>query len=105
MNLQFMLFILINGLSQGMVLFIIASGLSLVFGVLRVINFAHGSLYMIGAFMAFSLIYTSCVATIAAIRRETNSWAWTAFAVSYQFALAWLVAFVIYQGGRLLGFH
>ena len=57
------------------------------------------------AFMAFSLIYTSCVATIAAIRRETNSWAWTAFAVSYQFALAWLVAFVIYQGGRLLGFH
>lgn len=46
---------LINGLSQGMVLFIVASGLSLVFGVLRVINFAHGSLYMIGAFLAFSI--------------------------------------------------
>lgn len=45
----------VNGLSQGMLLFIIASGLSLVFGVLRVINFAHGSLYMIGAFVAFSL--------------------------------------------------
>lgn len=45
----------VNGLSQGMLLFIIASGLSLVFGVLRVINFAHGSLYMIGAFLAFSL--------------------------------------------------
>jgi len=55
------------------------------------------------AFMAFSLLYTSCVATIAAIRRETNSWAWTAFSVSYQFALAWLVALIIYQGGRLLG--
>jgi branched-subunit amino acid ABC-type transport system permease component len=38
-----------------MVLFIVASGLSLVFGVLRVINFAHGSLYMVGAFLAFSL--------------------------------------------------
>jgi branched-subunit amino acid ABC-type transport system permease component len=38
-----------------MLLFIIASGLSLVFGVLRVINFAHGSLYMIGAFLAYSL--------------------------------------------------
>lgn len=38
-----------------MLLFIIASGLSLVFGVLRVINFAHGSLYMIGAFVAYSL--------------------------------------------------
>jgi len=55
MSPEFFLFILINGLSQGMVLFIVASGLSLVFGVLRVINFAHGSLYMIGAFLAFSL--------------------------------------------------
>jgi branched-subunit amino acid ABC-type transport system permease component len=55
MTPTFILFILINGLSQGMVLFIVASGLSLVFGVLRVINFAHGSLYMIGAFLAFSL--------------------------------------------------
>jgi branched-chain amino acid transport system permease protein len=55
MGIEFYLFILINGLSQGMVLFIVASGLSLVFGVLRVINFAHGSLYMIGAFLAFSL--------------------------------------------------
>jgi branched-chain amino acid transport system permease protein len=55
MNIQFFFFMLINGLSQGMVLFIVASGLSLVFGVLRVINFAHGSLYMIGAFLAFSL--------------------------------------------------
>ena len=55
MSPEFFLFILINGLSQGMVLFIVASGLSLVFGILRVINFAHGSLYMIGAFLAFSL--------------------------------------------------
>ncbi len=55
MTIEFFFFILINGLSQGMVLFIVASGLSLVFGVLRVINFAHGSLYMIGAFLAFSL--------------------------------------------------
>ncbi len=46
---------LVNGLSHGMLLFIIASGLTLVFGVLRVINFAHGSLYMIGAFLAYSL--------------------------------------------------
>jgi branched-chain amino acid transport system permease protein len=55
MGIEFYFFILINGLSQGMVLFIVASGLSLVFGVLRVINFAHGSLYMIGAFLAFSV--------------------------------------------------
>ncbi|MBF0507991.1 MAG: branched-chain amino acid ABC transporter permease [Deltaproteobacteria bacterium] len=55
MNLEYFVFMTINGLSQGMLLFIIASGLSLVFGVLRVINFAHGSLYMIGAFLAFSI--------------------------------------------------
>jgi branched-chain amino acid transport system permease protein len=55
MTIEFFIFMLINGLSEGMLLFIIASGLSLVFGVLRVINFAHGSLYMIGAFVAFSL--------------------------------------------------
>jgi len=55
MDLQFYFFLLLNGLSEGMVLFIIASGLTIVFGVLRVINFAHGSLYMIGAFLAFSL--------------------------------------------------
>ena len=55
MTIQYYIFMLVNGLSQGMLLFIIASGLTLVFGVLRVINFAHGSLYMIGAFLAFSL--------------------------------------------------
>jgi branched-chain amino acid transport system permease protein len=55
MKLEFLTFMLINGISQGMVLFIIASGLSLVFGVLRVINFAHGSLYMIGAFVSYSI--------------------------------------------------
>lgn len=43
------------GLSRAMLLFILASGLTLAFGVLRVINFAHGSLYMIGAFMAFTI--------------------------------------------------
>ncbi len=55
MPLTYYVFMLVNGLSQGMLLFIIASGLSLIFGVLRVINFAHGSLYMIGAFLAYSL--------------------------------------------------
>ncbi|MGD8389695.1 MAG: branched-chain amino acid ABC transporter permease [Desulfobacteraceae bacterium] len=43
------------GLSRAMILFIVTSGLSFVLGVLRVPNVAHGSLYMIGAFSAFSL--------------------------------------------------
>jgi branched-chain amino acid transport system permease protein len=43
------------GLSRSMILFIVAAGLSFVLGVLRVPNIAHGSLYMIGAFSAFSI--------------------------------------------------
>jgi branched-chain amino acid transport system permease protein len=46
---------LLVGLSRAMILFVITSGMSLVLGVLRVPNVAHGSLYMIGAFAAFSI--------------------------------------------------
>jgi branched-subunit amino acid ABC-type transport system permease component len=42
-----------GGLTTAMFLFLIASGLSLVFGVLRVLNFAHGSFYMLGAYLAW----------------------------------------------------
>ena len=42
------------GLSRTVILFIVSSGLSLILGVLRIPNIAHGSLYMIGAFMAFT---------------------------------------------------
>lgn len=45
----------LGGLSKGMILFVLASGLSLIFGVMRVINFAHGSLYMLGAFLAVTV--------------------------------------------------
>ena len=44
---------LMGGLTTAMFLFLIASGLSLVFGVMRVINFAHGSFYMLGAYLAW----------------------------------------------------
>lgn len=44
----------LNGLTFAMFLFLIASGLSLVFGVLQVLNFAHGSLYMLGAYLCFT---------------------------------------------------
>ena len=43
------------GISNGMLLFLIAAGLSLIFGVLRIINFAHGALFMLGAFIVVSL--------------------------------------------------
>jgi branched-subunit amino acid ABC-type transport system permease component len=46
----------VSGLTTAMFLFLIASGLSLIFGVLRVLNFAHGSFYMIGAYTAWQLV-------------------------------------------------
>lgn len=46
---------LVSGFSRAMILFLMASGLTLVFGVMRVINFAHGAFYMLGAYLAFSI--------------------------------------------------
>jgi branched-chain amino acid transport system permease protein len=55
------------GLSRGMILFMVASGLTLVFGVLRVNNFAHGTLYMLGAYLAYSV-------TLLASKVEGGFW-------------------------------
>jgi len=46
----------LSGLTAAMFLFLIASGLSLIFGVLRVLNFAHGTFYMLGAYAAWQLV-------------------------------------------------
>jgi len=45
----------LNGLTQAMLLFLIAAGLTLIFGVLGVLNFAHGSLYMLGAYLSYTI--------------------------------------------------
>jgi len=55
------------------------------------------------AMMAFVLIYVPCLATVAVIRRETNSWKWAAFSITYSTILAWLVSFILYQGGKAIG--
>lgn len=55
---------LVNGLMEGMTLFLIASGLTLIFGVTRIINFAHGSLYMLGAFLTHDLVPVIAPGTI-----------------------------------------
>jgi branched-chain amino acid transport system permease protein len=46
---------LLNGLASASSLFLISAGLTLIFGVTRIVNFAHGSLYMLGAYVAFSV--------------------------------------------------
>ncbi|MYN13285.1 ABC transporter permease [Pusillimonas sp. TS35] len=47
---------LLNGLAEASSLFLVAAGLSLIFGVSRIVNFAHGSLYMLGLYLAYSLV-------------------------------------------------
>lgn len=55
------------------------------------------------ALMVFVLLYVPCLSTAAVIRKETGSWGWMFFSISYSMLLAWIAAFIIYQGGRLLG--
>lgn len=53
------------------------------------------------AFMVFTLIYVPCMATLATIKQETDSWKWPIFTAVYTTALAWLAAMLIYQIGSL----
>jgi ferrous iron transport protein B len=54
------------------------------------------------SFLIFTLLYTPCVAAVATVRRELGSLKGTFFIVLYQTGFAWLVAFVVYQVGRLI---
>ncbi|MBM4273033.1 MAG: ferrous iron transport protein B [Deltaproteobacteria bacterium] len=55
------------------------------------------------AFMAFVLLYMPCMVVAVAFRHEFGTWKWFGVAFAYGTILAWLVAFGIYQGGKLLG--
>src|SRR5438067_693340 len=52
---QLIFFSILNGLVYGMLLFMLSSGLTLIFGMMGVLNFAHASFYMLGAYFAFTL--------------------------------------------------
>src|SRR6266581_1254937 len=54
MSLEALLFQALNGLAAASGLFFVAAGLSLIFGVTRIVNMAHGSLYMLGAYIAYT---------------------------------------------------
>jgi ferrous iron transport protein B len=54
--------------------------------------------------MVFYVFALQCVSTVAVVRRETNSWRWPFFQWLYMGILAWTLAFITYQGGKLLGF-
>jgi branched-chain amino acid transport system permease protein len=54
-----------NGLSYGALLFLLASGLSLIFGVMRVVNLAHGSYFMLGGYVGLSVVWRTGSYTLA----------------------------------------
>ncbi len=53
--MEFLLVQALSGLASAASLFLVASGLSIIFGVMRIVNFAHGAFYMLGAYVAFTL--------------------------------------------------
>jgi len=55
-------------------------------------------------FMVFILLYVPCLATVGTIKKETGSIKWTFFSIIYALLLAYFISFIIYQGGKLLGF-
>ncbi|WP_125153150.1 ferrous iron transport protein B [Clostridium rectalis] len=56
------------------------------------------------SFMVFTLLYAPCAAAIAAVKRETNSAKWAWFTVLYTTVIAWIMAVLVYQIGKMLGF-
>lgn len=55
--------------------------------------------------LVFFVLSMQCVSTLAVVRRETNSFRWPIFQFCYMTGTAYLASLLIYQGGRLLGFH
>jgi ferrous iron transport protein B len=56
------------------------------------------------ALMVFFVLACQCMSTLAVVHRESGSWRWPALMFGYQSVLAYVCAFAVYQGGRLLGF-
>jgi ferrous iron transport protein B len=54
--------------------------------------------------MVFFVLAMQCMSTIAVVRRETNSWRWPIFMITYMTGLAYIAAMLTYQGGKLLGY-
>jgi len=94
MDFAFFLIQLLNGLQYGLLLFLVASGLTLIFGIMGIINLAHGSFYMLGAYLAWSLAgLTGNLATaiLAAVP----------LTVVFGMALEWLLIRRLYERDHL----
>lgn len=75
------------------------AGMAAIANALSAVGFGPLNAYCM---MVFCLLYVPCAATIATIRKESGSWAWTGSSVAFQLVVAWVVTFVIYQAGSAL---
>src|SRR5215831_11469437 len=94
MDLQIFLIQVLNSVQYGLLLFLVASGLTLIFGIMGVINLAHGSFYMLGAYAAFTL------------SSLTGSLLWAialgvVLAVAFGYVLEWVFFSFLYRRDHL----
>ncbi len=85
---------LLNSVQYGLLLFMLAAGLTLIFGIMGVVNLAHGSFYMLGAYMAWSLATLTGSFTLAIVLGAV-------LAVLFGLALEWLLFRHFYQRSHL----
>src|SRR3954454_16003776 len=85
----------LNAVQYGLLLFLVASGLTLIFGIMGVINLAHGSFYMIGAYLAFS------IAPIFGDQFILMLLAGLVLAAIFGFILEWIFFSYLYQRDHL----
>jgi branched-chain amino acid transport system permease protein len=89
----------LNSLQYGLLLFLVASGLTLIFGIMGVINLAHGSFYMIGAYMAYALA-APIAATFGGGFFSTLA-VGTVLAVAFGYVLEWAFFSFLYEREHL----
>ncbi len=94
MDLANFLIQLLNSVQYGLLLFMLAAGLTLIFGIMGVVNLAHGSFYMLGAYLAWSLSTQFGSLTLAIL-------AGVALSVVFGLALEWLLFRHFYQRDHL----
>ncbi len=85
----------LNALQYGLLLFLVASGLTLIFGIMGVINLAHGSFYMIGAYLAYTL------APVFGGNLVVTLGVGIVLAVAFGYALEWVFISYLYQRDHL----
>ena len=93
----------LNGLASASSLFLVAAGLSLIFGVTRIVNFAHGSFFMLGVYVAYSLVSRASPAVSAALHAALGGvWSEGASQTTAYFVLVLCAALVTGVLGALV---